>query len=499
MTFNLHTRLADDDALDEALAYHDLTRTGFVSMFTPGQKRTQQSFRLSELPSRLSLQRELRGDVYLTQNEFFRPGRQVVHCTRLTSFYLDLDTYNVGRLQGRAPEFLAEAALRQLHDQGLPEPSQIVFSGRGLQLKWVLERPVPAGALPRWTAVQRKLCERMTVLGADAKALDASRVLRVVGSVHTKSGELVRMVHRAQVPAPGASMRADGLIVYQFDEFVNTVLPFTRRDLATQRGARLESQAANDPGPLKATGLSCPPLSALAATSQVESCTPKNVVRHPGARALNSTKLAWDRLADLRLLAAIRGWGGGVPPGKRDEFVFLGACFLAQSGVADRLWMETVALAREFAPTWSPKEIQSCVLSVLSRTQKALEGGQDLHAGVWTDPRYKFRNKVLLERLEVTPSEELELKCIISKEEARCRDRKRKESQRRADGALTREEYLRPGHDRCAAALELRRAGKTPTEIAALLAISKSSVSRYFKRTDHNLGGEQRAPEVDPP
>ena len=306
------------------------------------------------------------------------------------------------------------------------------------------------------------------------------------------------MIHRAKVPATGASTRADGLIVYQFDEFVNTVLPFTRLDLANQRGARHESQAANDPGPLKVTGLSCRPLSALAATSQVESGAQENVVRHPGARALNAAKLAWDRLADLRLLAELRGWGEGVPPGKRDEFVFLGACFLAHSGVADRLWIEALSLAREFAPTWSLQEIKSCVPNVLSRAKRALDGEKDLHEGAWTDPRYKFRNEVLLDRLEITPAEERVLKCIIGKEEAKCRDRKRKELQRRAEGAPTREDYLRRGHDRRASAIGLRQAGKTLAEIAGLLGISKATASRYCASADSNLDGENRALAVDP-
>ena len=55
----------------------------------------QIAVRLHELPSVLRDQRLHNRDLYIAQNEFFRPNRRVVNCSRLTTCYVDLDTYKL--------------------------------------------------------------------------------------------------------------------------------------------------------------------------------------------------------------------------------------------------------------------------------------------------------------------------------------------------------------------------------------------------------------------
>lgn len=466
---------ASEDGLLEALAYHDVARTGFVALMTREPKLAHRFFRLAEIPRRLKHQCEQRVEAYLTQNEFYKPSRRVVHCSRLTSCYLDLDTYKLDHLQGRPPEFLVEAALLKLQDEALPEPSQIVFSGRGLQVKWVLEHPIPADALlPTWQAVQSELCRRMNVMGADPAALDAARVLRLVGSVNARSGETVRLIHRAKTPAMGASMRVDGLIVYPFEEFANTVLRLESAAPARQRADTQNRSAANEPQHMEPYGSH----SALLAP-EAESEGRSQSARPPGARALNAATLAWHRLADLRLLARLRGWSDGAPEGRRNELVFLGTCFLSQAGVAERLQQEALCLAREFAPTWSQRDLLSCITSVLARDKRAAAGERELLEGNWTDPRYRFKNETLIQWLQVTQEEQRVLKCIVGEDEAKQRDRARKERQRRARGDLTRDEYLKHSQEQREAARQLRAAGRTLAQIAVEIGVSKSTASRY--------------------
>lgn len=478
---------ASEDGLLEALAYHDVARTGFVALMTREPKLAHRFFRLAEIPRRLKHQCEQRVEAYLTQNEFYKPSRRVVHCSRLTSCYLDLDTYKLDHLQGRPPEFLVEAALLKLQDEALPEPSQIVFSGRGLQVKWVLEHPIPADALlPTWQAVQSELCRRMNVMGADPAALDAARVLRLVGSVNARSGETVRLIHRAKTPAMGASMRVDGLIVYPFDEFANTVLRFEPAAPARQRADTQDRSAANEPQHRDPSGAQSASLA-----PEAESARQLDGARHPGARALNAATLAWHRLADLRLLARLRGWTDGAPEGRRNELIFLGTCFLSQAGVAERLPQEALCLAREFAPTWSDRELLSCITSVLARDQRAAAGERALQDGKWTDPRYRFKNESLIQLLQVTQEEQRKLKCIVGKDEARRRDRERKERQRRARGVPTRDEYSKPKHEQLEPARQLREAGKTYAEIGLELGVSESTARR--RCIDALLGGSDAA------
>src|SRR5690625_8032446 len=95
-------------------------------------------------------------------------------------------------------------------DQDLPTPSLLVFSGRGIQAKWLLETPVPRQEMPRWNACQRYLVERLADVGADTAAKDARRVLRILQTVNSKSGAIIRVVTVDNGPA-GRS------VAYTFD------------------------------------------------------------------------------------------------------------------------------------------------------------------------------------------------------------------------------------------------------------------------------------------
>ncbi|WP_334170178.1 hypothetical protein [Zoogloea sp.] len=129
-------------------------------------------------------------DTWLTQAEFMRPNRRVVNLARVGLLFADLDTYRQPWAAGRTPEQLAAAVLYHCAQEGIPTPSLLVYSGRGIQAKWLLDGTLPRQALPRWNACQRYLVDRLSGLGADPQAKDASRVLRLVSTVNTKSGDV---------------------------------------------------------------------------------------------------------------------------------------------------------------------------------------------------------------------------------------------------------------------------------------------------------------------
>jgi hypothetical protein len=94
---------------------------------------------------------------------------------------------------------------------GIPEPSLAISSGRGLYLLW-LHSPIPRSALPRWAACQREICRTLGHLGADSMAVDASRVLRVIGTRHGKANAIVEAI------TPAGE-------VWDFNELADRVLP----------------------------------------------------------------------------------------------------------------------------------------------------------------------------------------------------------------------------------------------------------------------------------
>ncbi len=191
------------DATSEASLYHDPERFGFFSILYRDTHRTEQhSYRLPLMAEVIRLLPKDR-DTWISQAEFVVPNRRIINLACLTSLFIDVDCYKIGIDPQRAQGLL----LLKCEDDGMPMPSLVVQSGRGLQVKWLLDKPLARQALPRWNAAQRALVEMFLYIGADPAAKDASRVLRLVETVNTKSGEVVH-VSWANTVKDGAEVAA---------------------------------------------------------------------------------------------------------------------------------------------------------------------------------------------------------------------------------------------------------------------------------------------------
>jgi hypothetical protein len=460
----------------EPFLYHDPTRRGYVSLWTRElvDGRHQTSIQLSELGRHLDAHVG-ETDRYISAGVFYLPNRRTVSLTRMPMAFADLDTYKVARLQGLSPEAQLEELLYACSQRLLPEPSVVVFSGRGLQLKWLLAQPVPRAALPRWAAVQRALNGALADFGADPGAIDASRVLRLEGSVSSRSGEVVRVLHRARTPTMGGQMLPCGVAGYDFDVLAKHMLPVDRIELAAMRALR-EVQRAGDHRE-KAKREAVPSGWAV---------IPGGLVSHgvskPTARPLIPSELAWHRLEDLRTLATLRGHQSGLPAGQRNTFVFLGACFLAQALLVRNLREEVETLvASVFAPDWRPWEVSSCVSAVISRAEAAARHETVEFEGKQVDPRYRFKNETLVNWLHVTSDEEKELLTIISSVEARRRNTERHRQARRASGSIERAHYLQQAADKRERVRALKDEGLSNLAISRQLRIPRSTVIGYLK------------------
>lgn len=140
-------------------------------------------------------------DCYMSQNSFLSPrkaetpgsGRKCNNVKCLNALYVDIDCYNMGY----STDDVIYALESMYFDTVLPRPTFIIDSGRGLYLIWRIRED--RNALTRWQAVERYLVEQCADLGADSKASDAARILRVPGTVNSKSGTKVRIVDYTNV------------------------------------------------------------------------------------------------------------------------------------------------------------------------------------------------------------------------------------------------------------------------------------------------------------
>lgn len=402
-------------ALREAMAYHDPAAQGFAALLIEGRQR---SYRLSELPAVLdALPRD--SSVFLSQAEFFAPNRRLVNLSRLRLCFADLETFKTPYGEAK-PDQQAQSLVLYCEEAGLPRPSLVNFSGRGLHAKWFLDAPIPGQALPRWNRVQMALNDALTPFSADKGARDASRCLRVVGSVNPRSGEVCRTVWTDE---------SNGLITrWDFEEMCREVLPIERQALANRR-------------------------------------KPEQVRKVSTTRVSNGwdrKTLWWNRLADLRLLIQIRDWQDGVPIGYRNNFLYVATCAVAWSVDPDDLPGEVKTLAAELCPSLSPSAIRSTTTTAIAKAKAGKP--------------YKFSNRRLIELLDIGPDEQRQLRTICDADERERRDRLR---HRKYTDRATYEGNAQAKREQVR---QLRGDGHSYASIAAIMGLTTKQVDNLLNR-----------------
>src|SRR5262249_53892713 len=252
-------------------------------------------------------------DIYISQNRFFGWRRTVSNLAELNACFCDLDYYHAPDIAHLRPDHVLWLVYERLGEPLIPQPTVAIGTGRGIALLWFLELPVPRNALPRWAACQRTIYEALIDFGADRYAIDAARVLRLIGTQNSKSNTLVMPLTDVGSPWP-------------FDPFADEVLPRKRVELERIRTERAKVKQR------------------------------RRAEIWPLARFTPWT-LAQARLIDLEALLDYRWWGS-LKPGHRDGWMFCAAVSVAYLIPASCLTREIAELARR-AASWSAGETRS--------------------------------------------------------------------------------------------------------------------------------------------
>lgn len=431
-------------AAEEAALIHQPGRAFFtINTRHPRQERMrQQAYRLDDMATVLSLL-DTKIDSWMSQGEFTQPNRRVVNLKQIGLLFVDLDYYKIPGYEMVQPDSMAYRVFCLLEQAGLPTPNLIIDSGNGLQLKWLLDKPVPRQALPRWNACQRALVDALSCFGSDPQAKDASRILRVVQTTNSKARRRVEVVFAAPDNR------------YQFDEIADQILPIARADLEEQRKFAQKNREARQlrliEGGLDISGLN----------------------------RFSPRRLAWDRLEDLRKLAIIRG---GVKEGERMKHLAWQINFLLLSGAtnSNQMWHEAAALARQIDANWS---YRSAELTTIFQKAKAAEAGEKVEFnGVEYSPLYTPKNQTLIDLFGIERKEESQLKTIISKAEAMRRDAERKRNARAEAGAMDRQTYQSNAEAKREQARALREQGLSIRAIADQMSVSVGAIAGYLKQ-----------------
>ncbi|BDU93781.1 TPA: DNA-binding response regulator [Clostridium perfringens] len=128
-------------------------------------------------------------NIYITLNTFYKPCRRLENIKELNTLFIDLDYYKTGKTKEQVLMNLE----KNYFNQSIPIPNYVIDSGRGMYLIWLINK-VPSKALALWKAIQEYLYNQLKCFGADRQALDATRILRVPGSINSKSKTVVNIL-----------------------------------------------------------------------------------------------------------------------------------------------------------------------------------------------------------------------------------------------------------------------------------------------------------------
>lgn len=383
-------------------------------------------------------------DCYISQNGYRSPrGRTVSNVSRITSAWIDFDYYNIPQLDGITPDELLRGVMVAL--PWMPMPTILQDSGRGAYFKWCFTQPLDASLLPQWQRMMDALVRLFDFAGADANAKDAARVLRVPGTLNSKTGRTVT----ARITGPRISFeafRAAVLDAYQVHEQRIQLTPDTRPD-------------------------------AEAPTRKPSSASPKQQ-----AQSLQPYQLALDRISDYHTLAQRRG--PMTDYRHRLLFCFAASMVWYRSDVAG-IEEELNTFAQEHfadARRYTAKRVQS----VLDRLSETKAGVVAIHNGQRAPRRYRLSNSTIIAMLNISPDEQRQLKTIISADERN----RRREERRRAKGMQPRAEYLATSEQRRARVLAMRKQGQTTAAIAAALGMTRQHVNRIIAAAQTDMFDE---------
>ncbi|MEZ9301605.1 helix-turn-helix domain-containing protein [Vibrio breoganii] len=385
-------------------------------------------------------------NIYMTVNGI-RPfaRRCVEHVTHLNAFFLDLDFYNVGL---SFESMLHE--VRELCEQhGLELPTYVVNSGRGAYLIWLFHRAVYCGVkdtdkknIEHWYNSQGTLIDMFKSVGADPKCRDASRVLRLAGTVNSKSQSPVRFF-------------SWGTTV----QFRTATRAISRYYLAQKQEQHERYQQGQ-------------------VSKSKKRCSGAVVHLH------TARSLMFARMDDLQTLASLRG---GKLDDHREMTIFYYAIsasvfYASMEGLLESVahFIETCIKQGGKYDAKNPAKLLTSVINKHLDKEKLREAGED-----YSQIQYRALNATIIRNLEITDEEQQHLKTIISAEEKQRRNTEAKKKKRRASGVVGRAEYekdrkeeLRKSIDR---AVKLKASGLKAKAIAVELGVSVHTVYSWFK------------------
>ncbi|MGL4741847.1 MAG: hypothetical protein ACRC41_13720 [Sarcina sp.] len=397
---------------------------------------SQWHYNLENLSGAVEQVHRQKTDSYISINSFYIPVRNTNNIRRINALYLDIDNHS-RIITAEMVQALIKHLKKYYYKKNIPEPTITVFTGRGIQLLFLLE-DLPKQALKYWQNIENELAKRLKKLNfngfeLDESCTDVTRVFRLPGTINTKSKAYAEIIEINDN-------------VYRLDELKKEYFKYVPKT-TRKRKARVLNITA-------------------------------------GQKGLNIHELHWKRREDIERLQNIRN---GECNGYRELMCFLYryyACLVENNGdeALDRMlkfnqkFSEPLPLHEVIKATESAEKAYKAYIESLKNNKgdiTVFENGEFKLKG------YNYTNASLIKLLKITEEEQKELLILISVKEKYRRNNIRRNNIRRNNDGLTGREQQK--QDIIKAIKTLKVQGVKQVEIAKKLKINKATVSKYLK------------------
>ena len=376
-------------------------------------------------------------DVFITPNSTYNGRRDSKNIRQFRALYIDLD-YNAYSFNQLVYE-MWELVL----DKKIPKPTMVVASGRGAHVYWRIEH-APYQALSTWQELEDYLCKQLKHLGADEKATDAARVLRLPDTINSRNNAECKVM------------------------IINDKITYSMYDLR-DKYLKWKPKAFKE--------------------IEVENKVNNKKIKSKVLQFFTSYTLHIARAEDILTLCKLRKY---KVTGYRNMILH---CYAYWIGVTTRESSKLAEVVNELNNSFTESLKQNEVDAILRCVPKAIDKFLDYEQGLRSGEvkrvskgmrdkgGYWYKNETLIERLDITLEEQKHLKTIISTEvkydRRRVKDREDKKERRRNEQGLTpKQQELK---DLKVKVLELKEKGLSIRKIAQILDKSKGTIENILK------------------
>lgn len=384
-------------------------------------------------------------DAFFSVNTFYTTWRNEKCVYELKALYSDIDTYKTGLTQEQVIWLLEE----DIFGIKIPYPTWLISSGNGLyyilkfnnNIKVREDNKINFELKEKWKTCMRFIYDVLKDYGADAKAMDASRVLRIDGTYNIKNNKQKEVT----------ILKHYGNTIDDIDEFIDLWLP----------NEYLEDK----------------PKIFLKAEYTVEKI---QTLKQNGKRYGKSLKsLNQERMKDIMRLVKMRN---GDCEGMRNYMLLIYTYhnFLANHIDLNQALEDAYNLNNLFVKPEKVSQVNATVRAAYKAYQEWLSEEKVKYKGKMCRKGYNFTNENLIKTLCITEEEQRQLRIIKSKKLVqKKRNQKRKEKRRNEEGLTKREQQKQ---ETIAKILELKEQGLNNTEIAKRLDLARQTVSKYINQ-----------------